>query len=220
MCVCVCVWACPSRRDFSVAQPCLTLCNPMDCSPSGSSIHWTLQLRILKWVAIPFSRESSWLREDSGSHICLLPDSGSPALLTDSSLSEPPGYWVQLNYFTKHFQNQSHRTASELPECGQHCINRPTSFLFWTPELSTETWFSALHCLSPNPLCSDNPKLSPLYCLNIDFLFYMNDKLSSYTLTPFVDHLVYFIFFWLCPNYIFLTVLNKFSKNWEEQQPN
>ena len=33
--------------------------NPMDCSPRGSSVHGTLQARILEWVAIPFSRGSS-----------------------------------------------------------------------------------------------------------------------------------------------------------------
>ena len=41
-----------------VAQSCLSLCNPMDCSPSGCSIHGILQARILEWVAIPFSRGS------------------------------------------------------------------------------------------------------------------------------------------------------------------
>ena len=40
-------------------QSCLTLCNPLDSSPPGSSVHGILQTRILKWVAIPFSRGSS-----------------------------------------------------------------------------------------------------------------------------------------------------------------
>ena len=35
------------------AQSCPTLCNPMDCSPPGSSVHGILQARILKWVACP-----------------------------------------------------------------------------------------------------------------------------------------------------------------------
>ena len=43
-----------------VTQSCLTLCDPMDCSPSGSSVHGILQARILEWVAIPFSRGCSW----------------------------------------------------------------------------------------------------------------------------------------------------------------
>ena len=41
-------------------QLCLTLCEPMDCSPPGSSFHGILQARILEWVdGIPFSRGSS-----------------------------------------------------------------------------------------------------------------------------------------------------------------
>ena len=43
----------------SVAQLCLTLWDPMDCSPPGSSVHGIFQARILEWVAISFSRGSS-----------------------------------------------------------------------------------------------------------------------------------------------------------------
>ena len=39
-----------------VAQLCPPLCDPMDCSPSGSSAHGILQARMLEWIAIPFSR--------------------------------------------------------------------------------------------------------------------------------------------------------------------
>ena len=45
------------------AQSCPTLCNPMDCSPPGSSVHATLQARILEQVAISFSRGSSGPRD-------------------------------------------------------------------------------------------------------------------------------------------------------------
>ena len=62
-----------------VAQLCLTLCDPMDCSPPGSSAHGILQARVLEWVAIPFSRGSSQPRDRSG----------SPALQADSLQSEP-----------------------------------------------------------------------------------------------------------------------------------
>ena len=41
----------------------LTLCNSMDCSLPGSFVHGILQARILEWVAIPFFRVSSWLRD-------------------------------------------------------------------------------------------------------------------------------------------------------------
>ena len=41
----------------------LTLCNPMNCSLPGSSVHWILQARMLEWVAMPSSRGSSRLRD-------------------------------------------------------------------------------------------------------------------------------------------------------------
>ena len=40
-----------------VTQSCLTLCNPMGCSPPGSSVHGISQARILEWVAISFSSQ-------------------------------------------------------------------------------------------------------------------------------------------------------------------
>ena len=48
-------------------QLCLTLCDPMDRSPPGSSIHGILQARILEWVAMSSSRGSSWPRD--GAHV-------------------------------------------------------------------------------------------------------------------------------------------------------
>ena len=56
-CTCTCVVV------VLVAPLCLTLCNPMDCSPPGSSVHAILQARILEWVAMHSSRESSWPRD-------------------------------------------------------------------------------------------------------------------------------------------------------------
>ena len=46
-----------------VAQSCPTLCNPMDWSSPGSSVHGILQARILEWVTIPLSRGSSQPRD-------------------------------------------------------------------------------------------------------------------------------------------------------------
>ena len=44
-------------------QSCPTACDPMDCSPPGSSVHGILQARILEWVAMPSSRGSSRPRD-------------------------------------------------------------------------------------------------------------------------------------------------------------
>ena len=52
-----------NKVKVKVAQSCPTLCDPMVCSPPGSSVHGILQARILEWVAIPFSRGSSQPRD-------------------------------------------------------------------------------------------------------------------------------------------------------------
>ena len=56
--LCLSVYVC-----VLVAKSRLTLCDPMDCGPPGSSVHGILQARILEWVAISFSRGSSQLRD-------------------------------------------------------------------------------------------------------------------------------------------------------------
>ena len=63
----MCVYVKPNFPIYSsppfplvlVAQSCLTLCDPLDCSPPDSFVHGILQARILDWIAIPFSRASS-----------------------------------------------------------------------------------------------------------------------------------------------------------------
>ena len=49
------------KEEVKVTQSCPTLCDAMDCSPPGSSVHGILQAVILEWVADPFSRGSSQL---------------------------------------------------------------------------------------------------------------------------------------------------------------
>ena len=53
-----------------VAQLCLIRCDPMDCSPPGSSVGGILQARILEWVVIPFSGGSS--RPGDGTWVCCI----------------------------------------------------------------------------------------------------------------------------------------------------
>ena len=53
------------KNESIVAQSCPTLFNPMDCRPPGSSVHGILQARVLEWVVMPFSRGSSWPRDQT-----------------------------------------------------------------------------------------------------------------------------------------------------------
>ena len=65
-CVSLCVQTSPLYEDtyyMLEAQSCPTLCKPIDCSPLGFFVHGILQARILEWMAIPCSRESSWPRD-------------------------------------------------------------------------------------------------------------------------------------------------------------
>ena len=53
------------KVESEVTQLCLTLCDPVDCSLPGFSIHGIFQARVLEWVAIFFSRGSSWPRNQT-----------------------------------------------------------------------------------------------------------------------------------------------------------
>ena len=70
----------PEEKESELTQSCPTLCNSMDCSLPGSSIHGIFCSRILEWVVISFSRGSSQ------------PIEPLPSTLQANSLpSEPPG---------------------------------------------------------------------------------------------------------------------------------
>ena len=69
------------KKNMLVAQLCLILCHLMEHSLPGSSVHGILQARILEWIAIPFSRGSSY----PGIKL------GCPALQVDSLPSESLG---------------------------------------------------------------------------------------------------------------------------------
>ena len=56
------------KVKVKLLQWCLTLCDPMGCSPAGSSVHRILQTRILKWVALPFSRISKHTHTHTHTH--------------------------------------------------------------------------------------------------------------------------------------------------------
>ena len=58
---CHCLLQCIKvKSESEFAQSCPTLCDPMDCSPPGSSIHGIFQARVLEWGAIAFSEDCDW----------------------------------------------------------------------------------------------------------------------------------------------------------------
>ena len=83
----------------SVAQSCLTLCEPMDCSSSGSSVHGIRQTRMLEWFAMPSSRGTS-PTQGSNPVSCLQADSlpselpGKPKNTGEGSLSLLQGIFL------------------------------------------------------------------------------------------------------------------------------
>ena len=87
VCVCVCVHAC--------AQLCPTLRNPKDYSPPGSSVHRISQAKVLEWVAISFSRGSSWIRNQT---------QVIPALAGRFFTTAPPGKPLFLVAKLKYFK--------------------------------------------------------------------------------------------------------------------
>ena len=84
-----------------VTKSCPTLCDPMDCSPPGSSVHGIFQTRILEWVVISFSRGSSW----SGNWTSIFCMGGGfftgepPGKPTPIFLA-PGSSFVEVNFFT------------------------------------------------------------------------------------------------------------------------
>ena len=87
-------WKCPSAL-LSSLQLCLTLCNHMDYSPLGSSVHGILQTRILEWVATPFSRGSpqprarTWVSCIGGRFFTIWDIREAPSLSADESINTP-----------------------------------------------------------------------------------------------------------------------------------
>ena len=140
--MCVCVWV-------LVAQSCPTLCDPMDPTLPGSSVHRILQARIPEWVASSFPLD--------------LPDPGikpgSPTLQADSLPSEPPEKPC-ATLLSHRFPHASTDLVQSLP---------PLFFLFthlpqiYHPRTSAHTVFSSEtwieHYNWQRPLC-----LPPSYC--------------------------------------------------------
>ena len=85
MCMSMCMHAC------LVTQLCPALCDALDCSLPGSSVHRILQARILEWVAMPISRESSQPRDQT----CM---SYGSNIAAGFFTAEPPGKSPTFSY--------------------------------------------------------------------------------------------------------------------------
>ena len=73
-------------------QSCLTFCDPMDCSPPGSSVHGILQAKILEWVAMSPSMGSSRTRDRPMS--VMSPELASGFFTTGTTWEAPGGVMV------------------------------------------------------------------------------------------------------------------------------
>ena len=103
-----------------IAQSCLTLCDPTDCSPPGSSVHGILQARTLEWVSIPFSRGSSWPRDQTGVS-CI-------------------GRWIL--YHLSHQGNKSRNSSCATYRCRIQKSSRKDHSLLWIkiPPVHGASW--------------------------------------------------------------------------------
>ena len=104
-------------------QSCLTLCDPMDCSLSGSSVHGILQARMLEWVSMLSSRGSSWPRDRTQvSCITVLP--GKP---------DKKNPWLRQRQWPARGRTEGHRQSPggklrlTLASTGLCCTPTPSS---------------------------------------------------------------------------------------------
>ena len=98
-----------------VAQSCLTLCDPMDCSPPGSPVHGIFQVRILEWVAISFSRGSFrpryWTQVSCIAGKCFTIWATREALLCYWAFRNSASSWLQII-----LQSYSHQDSMVLAQ--------------------------------------------------------------------------------------------------------
>ena len=94
-------------------------CDPMDCSPPGSSVYGIFQARILEWVAISFSRRSSWLRD--WTHIS--------CTANRFFTSEPPGNPPHMHY--SYINLKQNKTSDSGKIFLINKIHRRYEIMFW-----------------------------------------------------------------------------------------
>ena len=99
------------RVHTKLLQSCLTLCNLMDCSPPGSSVHGILQARILEWGAMPSSRGVTWPRD--GNRISYISWIGRQFLYHQCHLGSPE---AQVQHLVRELGFHMSCSAAKLKE--------------------------------------------------------------------------------------------------------
>ena len=113
------------------------VCDPMDCRPPGSSVHGILQAGILEWVAMPSSRGSFPLRDQTCiSYVSFI----GRWFFTTSSTRESPYYlWTCIKY-AKNTVNHQKLPLTEHLFCEEHVLN--VLLLFSNPSIAKIPWLS------------------------------------------------------------------------------
>ena len=133
-----------TQKESEVAQLCPTLCDPVDCSPPGSSVHGILQARILKWVAISFFRGSSRLRDQTQvSHVA-----GRRFILwaTREGLANADCMWLSVKG-----HQSTHRWAAFCKEGHQSWSFSSVQFSHSVVSDSATPWVAARQASCPSP---------------------------------------------------------------------
>ena len=144
-----------------VAQRCPTLCDPLYCSPSGSSVHGIFPARILEWVSMTFSRTRDFAG-NSDAHMGVLPFSGAASPPLSCSLTPGPN---DLIFYV------ISSLAPEVGSWGWHMIQVETSQLFLRIFQSEAAAIHTLprFCLLPSETLSLQPSVPPLKKQKQDF---------------------------------------------------
>ena len=111
----------------------LTLCDPMDCSPPGSSVHGILQERILEWVAVPFSRGSFQPRDQT--QVLATMEAQEAAYLKVAGEQE---HWFSVRTRSPHLNCVP--ACYQMPIWKQQCRELPPSPFQERSRISHQKW--------------------------------------------------------------------------------
>ena len=180
---------------FLVAKPCPTLCDPMDCSPLGFSVHGISQARILEWVAISFSRRSSQPRSPAytGGFFTVEP-LGKPMFLYTLLFSGLSRFFFcsNLDIIGMGHIHHSSRSQANSGVCpGIHVSE--SQFFFFSFEVRLWHYYLSMTKLTfCVPVCEFWQiwqSCSPLYIHNIDYFHHSKNASHALLFVPLASDL-------------------------------